>query len=268
MPKDLPLLTRWGGLLAAKGIRAWMHTMEYRGIYYDQALDPMYGCERPRIYVFWHEYILVPLYLRGHCDLAMLLSKHRDAEVLARVASHLGFDCVRGSTNRGSTAALMDLRRRGRYMHLTITPDGPRGPRRKLAIGPVYLASRLGLPIVPLGFGIDRPWRMNSWDRFAVPRPFSQIRGVVGPEVHVPADADRDTLEHYRQGMESLLNDITTASEQWAASGERRIGEVTLRAWPRQRRREHLVGSVEQPLSRLVTDSDEEQATVPLKLSA
>ena len=268
MSKDLPLATRWGGLIAAKGIRAWMRTMEYRGMYYDQNLDPMYGCESPRIYVFWHEYIFVPLYLRGHCDLAMLLSKHRDAEVLARVANHLGFDCVRGSTNRGSTSALMDLRRRGRYMHLTITPDGPRGPRRKLAVGPIYLASRLGLPIVPLGFGIDRPWRMNSWDRFALPRPFSQIRGIVGPEVHVPAGAGRDQLEHYRQGMENLLNDITTASEEWAESRERRVGEVTLRAWPRQARRGHLVSTIQPPLPKLVVESTEAVAPTPLRLSA
>ena len=37
--------------------------------------------------------------------------------------------------------------------------------------GLVYLASRLGLPIVPVGFGLERPYRANSWDRFAVPRP-------------------------------------------------------------------------------------------------
>lgn len=239
--KDVPLSTRWGGLIAAKGIRAWMKTMEYRGIFYDRTFDPMYGSEQPRIYVFWHEYILVPLFLRGHCNLAMLLSKHRDAEILARVAAHMGFDCVRGSTNRGSTSALLDLRRRGKYMHLAITPDGPRGPRRKLAIGPVYLASRLGLPIVPLGFGIDRPWRMKSWDRFALPKPNSQIRGIVGPEVHVPDNIERGELEHYRQGLENLLNELTKESETWAESGGRRIGEVTLRDTPRELRRGHLV---------------------------
>ena len=148
MAKKSSLSVRWGGLLAAQGIRAWMSTLEYRALFYDEAVDAKYGCGKPRIYVFWHEYILVPLYLRGHCDLAMLLSKHRDADVLARVANHMGFDCVRGSTNRGSTTALLEMRRRGQHMHLTMTPDGPRGPRRQLAPGPIYLASRLGLPIV------------------------------------------------------------------------------------------------------------------------
>jgi lysophospholipid acyltransferase (LPLAT)-like uncharacterized protein len=86
---------RWIGLLAAQGIRAWMSTLEFRALYYDRSVDAKFGCDEPRIYVFWHEYILVPLFLRGHCDLAMLLSKHRDADVLARMAYHLGFDCVR-----------------------------------------------------------------------------------------------------------------------------------------------------------------------------
>lgn len=236
MRNSLPLSMRWIGLLASQGIRSWMSTLEYRAIFYDPAVDTINGTDVPRIYVFWHEYILVPLYLRGHSNMAMLLSRHRDADVLARVAHHMGFDCVRGSTNRGATTALLDMARRGRHMHLTITPDGPRGPRRQLAIGPVYLASRLGLPIVPLGFGIDRPWRMKSWDRFAVPRPFSQVRGIVGPEVRIPADLDRDQLELQRQSVEGLMNDLTLEAEGWAASGVRRVGETVIRPHARIRR--------------------------------
>ena len=223
--ESLPLKTRWGGLLAAQGIRAWMSTLEYRVLHYDRQLDPKYGCDQPRIYVFWHEYIMIPLHLRGHCDLAMLLSRSRDADILTRVAFHTGFDCVRGSTNRGAAAALLELSRLGKNMHLTITPDGPRGPRRKLAVGAVFLASKLGMPIVPIGFGADRPWRVNSWDKHAIPRPFSQVRGLLGPAVNVPAGLDRQQLEEYRQRIERLLTDLTLEAEDWATSGARREGE-------------------------------------------
>ena len=78
----------------------------------------------------------------------MLLSRHRDAEILSYAAYHLGFDFVRGSTNRGGAAALRQLLAKSRHMHLTITPDGPRGPRRHMAPGPIFLASKLGLPLV------------------------------------------------------------------------------------------------------------------------
>ena len=137
-------------------------------------------CRGNKLYLFWHEYILIPLYLRGHCNLSMLLSRHRDAEILSHIAYHLGYDFVRGSTNRGGVAALRELLAKSRQMHLTITPDGPRGPRRRMAPGPIYLASKLGMPLVLMGYGSDRPWRLRSWDRFAVPRPFS-ARGPSPP---------------------------------------------------------------------------------------
>jgi len=224
--ESVSLKLRWGGLLAAQGIRSWMSTLEYRALFYDPAVDPKQGCDQPRIYVFWHEYILIPLYLRGHCNLAMLLSRHKDADVLTRVAHHMGFQCVRGSSNRGAAAALLELSRLGRNMHLTITPDGPRGPRRKMAIGAVYLASKLGLPIVPMGLGVDRPWRMKSWDKHAVPRPFSQVRGILGPAINIPPNLDRQQLEASRCRVERLLTDLTLEAEDWAASGARREGEV------------------------------------------
>ncbi len=125
----------------------------------------------------------------------MLLSRHRDAEILSYAAHHMGFEFVRGSTNRGGVAALRELLAKSRSMHLTITPDGPRGPRRRLAPGCVYLASKLGLPLVVMGFGYDRPWRVRSaWDQFAMPRPGSRARAVVSGEIFIPPDLDRDGL--------------------------------------------------------------------------
>jgi lysophospholipid acyltransferase (LPLAT)-like uncharacterized protein len=223
-----PLLTNVGGFVAAEGIRAWMRTLDYRAVFYDRSVDPVHGVDRSRIYIFWHENILAPLYLRGHCHLAMLLSQHRDADVLARVAQHLGFDCVRGSTYRGAARAIWELSDRSHRQHLTMTPDGPRGPRRQLAQGPVYLASRLQLPLVVMGFGYDRPWRTKSWDRFAVPRPFSRARAVIGPPLMVPPDLNRVSLEQTRRRVEQLLNCLTNEAEAWAAAGTRKVGEVSI----------------------------------------
>jgi len=218
-----------GGLLAAKAARAWMSTLDYRAVFYDRSVDPVMGIGGPRIYVFWHENILIPLHLRGHCHLAMLLSQHGDAEILAHVAYHMGFDCVRGSSRRGGARALLELAERSRHQHLTITPDGPRGPRRQLAQGPIYLASKLQLPLVPMGYGSDRPWRVNSWDRFAVPRPFSRARAVIGPPLMLPRDLDRDGIECCRQRVERLMTFLTDEAEAWAVSGARKAGECVVR---------------------------------------
>ena len=233
MKLDHPFLHRLGGLLASAAIRRWMGTLDYKAALYDNRLDPASAeCGGQKIYIFWHEYILFPLYLRGHCNLSMLLSRHRDAEILSHVAHHLGFDFVRGSTNRGGVAAMRQLLDKSRRMHLAITPDGPRGPRRQLAPGAVYLASRLGMPLVALGFGFDRPWRVPSWDRFAVPRPFSRGRAVVSPEIHVPADLDRTGLEQFRQKTEATLNHMTEEAESWAESRRRMTGQVHIVAQP------------------------------------
>src|SRR3972149_153012 len=147
-----------GGLLATALVRSWMSTLDYKIAYYDPAIDPaLPGCRGQKIYLFWHEYILFPFYLRGHCNLAMLLSRHRDAEVLSRAARHMGFGLVRGSTRSGGGRALRELLRKSRKIHLTITPDGPRGPRRRMALGPVYLASKLRLPLGLLRRGLPPP---------------------------------------------------------------------------------------------------------------
>lgn len=221
-----PLLTRLGGLLVSLVTRLWMSTLDYRIAYYDPQLDPVHPAFRgPAIFIFWHEYIPFPLYLRGHCNIAMLLSRHQDAEWLAEAARHLGFQTVRGSSNRGGVAAIRQLFRRSRFMNLTMTPDGPRGPRRTMALGPVYLSSRLGIPLILCGYGYDRPWRLRTWDRFAIPRPYSRARMIVGPGYQVPPRLDRDALEQYRQRIEQELDQVTQACERWAEQGV---------SWPQQ----------------------------------
>jgi len=87
-----PFLFKLGGLLSAAAIRRWMGTLDYKAAYYDPKIDPVHpGCRGQKIYIFWHEYILFPISLRGHCNLSMLLSRHADAEVLSHAAHHLGF---------------------------------------------------------------------------------------------------------------------------------------------------------------------------------
>ncbi len=86
-----------------------MSTLDYKVAYYDPSVDPVNPeCSGQKFYIFWHEYILFPLYLRGHCNLTMLLSMHRDADVLVHTAHHMGFDCLRGSSYRGGVKAARD----------------------------------------------------------------------------------------------------------------------------------------------------------------
>ena len=118
---------RLGGLSLSLLTRCWMSTLDYQAYFHDEQVDPAHPhFAGQAIYLFWHEYIPFPFYLRGHCNIAMLLSRHADAEWLSVAARHMGFQTIRGSTNRGGTVALRQLLRASRRMLLTITPDGPR----------------------------------------------------------------------------------------------------------------------------------------------
>ncbi len=216
-----------GGLAITGITRQWMRTLDYQGVFYDRDVDPASPrFQGPAIFLFWHEYIPFLFYLRGYCHVAMLLSRHQDAEWLSQAARHMGFGTIRGSTSRGGVAALRELMRTSATMNLTITPDGPRGPRRHLAAGCIYASSRLGIPLVPVGLGYDRPWRSRqAWDQFAIPRPYSRARAIAGPKTQIPPGLDREGVEHYRQRVERTLNSLTTFAEQWAASGGRVEGQ-------------------------------------------
>ncbi len=222
----MPALTKLGGLLVANGTRLWMQTLEYQAAFYDERVDPVHPDFRgPAVFLFWHEYIPFLFYLRGHCNIAMLLSRHHDAEWLSQAARHMGFQTVRGSTNRGGVAALRELVRHSHQTNLAITPDGPRGPRRRMAPGCIYLSSKLQLPLVAIGLGYDRPWRYRrAWDQFAIPRPHGRARAVVSPPIQIPPLLDRANMEGYRQRVEDLLNRLTAEAEDWAQSGIRRRG--------------------------------------------
>jgi len=246
-----PLAIGAAALAATAVVRRWMGTLDYRVAFGDPLVDPVHSDYRgAKIYVFWHENILLPLYLRGHSNISMLLSRHGDADILDRVARMMGFGVVRGSTFNGGSVVLRELAARAAEGNLTITPDGPRGPRRRLAPGCVFLASTLGIPLVALGLGYDRPWRFSTWDRFALPRPFTRARGIVSRAIAVPPDLDRDRLEAHRAGIERLLTHLSDEAEAWATSDARRPGARIVRREPSRvaRRAARLVGPPGVPL--------------------
>ncbi|MFP6694364.1 MAG: DUF374 domain-containing protein [Pirellulales bacterium] len=230
----VPFLTKLAGLGLTAIVRAWMGTLNSKAAYYDQSVDPgLPICNRRAIYISWHEYMPFVLYLRGNCDLAILMSRHRDADVLSRLALHFGFDFVRGSSRRGGGRALRDRMRKNRTHHIAITPDGPRGPRRQVAAGSIFRTSKLRLPIVAIGVGYDPAWRLNTWDRFALPRPFSHARAVPSPHIEISAGLDRDGIEYYRQRVERMLERLTLEAESWAAAGTRKENEMSVGPRPR-----------------------------------
>src|SRR5689334_3668275 len=118
-----PALIKLGGLLSVSAVKSWMSTLDYRIAYYDETVDPSHPQhEGWKIYLLWHEYIVFPIYLRGHCNVSMLMSRHGDADLLAETVKHLGFGYVRGSTFDGASTSLRELLRQARSSNLGMTP--------------------------------------------------------------------------------------------------------------------------------------------------
>ena len=171
---------------------------------------PLREAGRPWVFIIWHGTMLSPIWRHRGEGVIALVSEHRDGEYITRVLDRLGYGTARGSSTRGGTKGLRGLLRAARSGRtLAVTPDGPRGPAERMKPGALVAAQRGGMPLVPVGVGISRAWRLNSWDRFAIPKPFARIHMVYGEPIEVPADADTDRLDRLSLEVEAAMRDVT-----------------------------------------------------------
>ncbi len=166
----------------------------------------------PVIWIFWHNCLFsAPLAKKkfsGTAPASALASASRDGAVIESVVASFGVKTVRGSSSRRGVAALIALKKALKSgEQLFITPDGPRGPRYHLQPGVVKLAQSSGAPIVPVRFEHSASWRLKSWDRFHIPKPFSTVTIRVGEPMLVPSALDDTAFEAQRQHVENVLRE-------------------------------------------------------------
>ena len=164
------------------------------------------------IYAFWHCGILPLSYHRRDERIAVLVSRHRDGELITRIIEGLGYVAARGSSTRGGEAGVRGMLQWAARDHdLAITPDGPKGPREKLKDGIVYLAARTDRPVIPIGFGVKSAWVLRTWDGFRIPFPFARLHVVYGDPVPMPEGEAADS-EAARLAFEHALQAATQAA--------------------------------------------------------
>jgi hypothetical protein len=137
---------------------------------------------------------------------AGLISASRDGDLIADLTQRFGFEVVRGSSSRLGTSALRELENvlaSGR--DILITPDGPRGPAYELGPGIVFLAQKTGAAVVPINMEFSGCWRVNSWDGFILPRPFSRVRVILGPAHRVKPTGTREEFEAERMTLQKAM---------------------------------------------------------------
>jgi lysophospholipid acyltransferase (LPLAT)-like uncharacterized protein len=126
--------------------------------------------------------------------------------------------------------ALRGLMRAGKVQHLAITPDGPKGPRRVMQPGAVYLAAKTGMPLIPVGAALRDCWRARSWDRMALPKPGTVAAIVVGEPIEVSAELGRGSLERELARAQAALEDVQRRADAMAV--DRRTPPALLTAKP------------------------------------
>jgi len=170
----------------------------------------------PYIAAFWHGRLLMaPTGWRKNVPLAVMISKHRDGELISRTVKHFGVTTIRGSTARGGTKALRDALKAIQKGHnIAITPDGPRGPRMRVQNGIILLAKLSGAPIVPATYSVSRRKLLSSWDRFIIALPFSRGIYLWGTPIHIANDANESALEAARIKLEKSMNILTEEADR------------------------------------------------------
>jgi lysophospholipid acyltransferase (LPLAT)-like uncharacterized protein len=212
-----PIAIKTASLLGSWVLRLWLNTEDYWFCIERDAADPRLAAEG-NLYLFWHEMMLFPLITHCGPDFSVLVSRHRDGELITQIMRMFQGKTVRGSTSRGAAASLLEMIRNRPTKHLGITPDGPRGPRRIVQSGSVYLASRAAMPLVPVGFAFDGCWRAGSWDKMALPKPFKRAVAVAGEPMIVPGDLDRNGIAEYRELVQAEMDRVQRRAEEFAAA--------------------------------------------------
>ena len=169
----------------------------------------------PVIYALWHSHVFfVPLFRTyERRAVSVLLSAHRDAQIVGVAARLRGIRLVFGSSTRGGAKAylqLMSVLRGGQSV--VMTPDGPKGPAERVKSGVIRLAQQSGCAIVPVALGSSRLHRLKSWDRSLLPLPFSKAVFVLGAPLYCPAEAP---LEPLQQQLETAIQaTVARAADQ------------------------------------------------------
>ena len=191
-------------------------------------VEDLEASNKATIYALWHGRMFPMAYMPPkHKKMHVVISRHGDGDLIAKILSLWKITPIRGSTNRGKGEAkkgdvempsknrggLHVLRESIRALQeggsISITPDGPKGPIYKYKKNSLTLAAKTGAPIVPISFSCKNAVRFKSWDKFLLILPFAKIKVGYGKIHYIPDNLSEQELENYSQQIENDLNNIT-----------------------------------------------------------
>ena len=159
----------------------------------------------PQVICFWHNRIPIGTYFFRRRGIVVMSSRSFDSEYIARFIQRFGYGAARGSSTRGGGSALIQMIRAvraGRSAGFSV--DGPRGPLYVAKPGALLLAAKTGAPILPFSVSLERCWRLRSWDRIEIPKPFTRAVAVLGRPFQVESGTDAAALDLLQRALEEV----------------------------------------------------------------
>ena len=167
------------------------------------------------IVCFWHGRLLMTPYCWNHKKkFFMLISGHPDGRIISRAISHFGINTIVGSSSRNKMSSYKNIIQEIKKKNIIgITPDGPRGPEKKIKDGIVSLAKLSNIPIIPLSFGAKYKRNLKSWDKFLLVFPFNKFIAIWGKPIHFrkeePNDGNKKKLENELNRITKLADNLS-----------------------------------------------------------
>lgn len=179
-----------------------------------EAINKFYNEKQNFVLAFWHGTMLVPWFIHRNKNFAAIVSKSKDGGLLERVLKPLNYTVVRGSSHTGGSIALgilVDYAKNEKS--IAITPDGPKGPPRKLKAGAVIAAKRAKIPLVLLGAGYQKKRELSSWDKFQVPIFFSKVNLIYSDPIYIDNELSYEKTSEVIEDCNKKLNEIQKEAE-------------------------------------------------------
>ncbi len=204
--------SRLAGLLAGYLMKLWSLTLRYEVNYKPGVTQPAIA-PAPVIFALWHNRIFTmpPIWLRtgGKSRKSVVLtSASKDGTILATAMSMFGLGAIRGSSSRRAVSALIGMKKALREgFDVCVTPDGPKGPRYEVQPGVIKIAQSTGAEIIPIHIRYSSAWRLKTWDRFVIPKPFSRVSVIFDQPHRISPDGGDEGFEAARAALENCLAD-------------------------------------------------------------
>lgn len=197
-------------LLASGILRLWSRTLRYRRTGYAPVRE--LRARQRCVFTIWHDEMFAPCCLHRDEGVIAVVSPSGDGDLAAGILARLGYNLSRGSSSKGGMRALRQALALIRSLDrdAVFTVDGPRGPRHRVKEGAIYIASKAGIPLVPVRVRLSRAKRFHkAWDRFQLPLPGSRCEIVYGePYALQGGRLDAARLESERRLLQARMDGL------------------------------------------------------------